>query len=148
MYGGTTTDVKIRTEDYNKLTSSNGMVCVPKLKNGKVYSFQEVDCSVHVLNMTALMQMLIGQPYAVNLKFGEENGKTYVEYSDSTTTLKLYKVSNSTSLEGGINSALIIIIVVVVIIIIVVIVILLVLASKKKQKTKKLPTKTVSNKPN
>ena len=30
MYGGTTTDVKIRTEDYNKLTSSNGMVCVPK----------------------------------------------------------------------------------------------------------------------
>ena len=87
MYGGTTTDVKIRTEDYNKLTSSNGMVCVPKLKNGKVYSFQEVDCSVHVLNMTALMQMLIGQPYAVNLKFGEENGKTYVEYSDSTTTL-------------------------------------------------------------
>ena len=84
----------------------------------------------------------------VNLKFGEENGKTYVEYSDSTTTLKLYKVSNSTSLEGGINIALIIIIVVVVIIIIVIIVILLVLASKKKQKTKKIPTKTVSNKPN
>ena len=140
--------LKFARRTITKLTSSNGMVCVPKLKNGKVYSFQEVDCSVHVLNMTAFMQMLIGQPYAVNLKFGEENGKTYLEYSDSTTTLKLYKVSNSTSLEGGINIALIIIIVVVVIIIIVIIVILLVLASKKKQRTKKLPTKTVSNKPN
>ena len=148
MYEGTATDVKIRTDDYDKLASTNSLVCNPKLKNGKLYSFQDVECSTQGVSMSAMMRLLIGQPVSMYFKFGEEGGKTYLQTDDFAGALKLYKVSNCTSLEGGINIALIIIIVVVVIIIIVIIVILLVLASKKKQKTKKIPTKTVSNKPN
>ena len=80
------------------------------------------------------MRLLIGQSITMNLAFGEEDGKTFVEVYDSSGSTKLYKVSNSTSDPGSVNIALIIIIVVVVVIIIIVIVvILLVLASKKKQ---------------
>ena len=147
MYEGTVKDIRIRTDDYNQFQESNGITCSPKLKNGRVHSFQDVECRNEYLSMSALMRLLIGQSITMNLAFGEEDGKTFVEVYDSSGSTKLYKVSNSTSDPGSVNIALIIIIVVVVIIIIVVIVIL-VFASKKKQKTKKLPTKTVSDKPN
>ena len=124
------------------------MTCTPKLKNGEVYSFQKVDCSNLLFNITAMMLMMVNKPYASTMKFGEEDGKTILEYSESLSSSKLYKVSNSTDIAGGNNTALIIIIVVVVVVIIILIIVLiLVLASKKKQKTKKLPTKTVSDKP-
>ena len=94
-----------------------------------------------------MMLMMVNKPYACTMKFGEEDGKTILEYSESLSSSKLYKVSNSTDIAGGNNTALIIIIVVVVVVIIILIIVLvLVFASKKKQKAKKLPTKTVSDK--
>ena len=147
-YKGTVKDIRIRTDDYNQFKESNGITCSPQLKNGRTHSFQDVECGNQYISMSALMRLLIGQSITMTLAFGEEDGKTFVEVYDSSGSTKLYKVSNSTSDPGSVNIALIIIIVVVVVVIIVVIVvILLVLASKKKQKTKKLPTQTVSAKP-
>lgn len=146
MYRGTIKDIRIRTDNYDQFKDSNGITCSPKLKNGRVHSFQDVECGNQYIRMSALMRLLIGQSVTMNLGFGEEDGKTFVEVYQSSGSTKLYRVSNSTSDPGSVNIALIIIIVVVVIIIVIV-VILLVLASKKKQQTKKLPTKTVSDTP-
>ena len=145
MYRGYSTDIRIRTDDYNKFKETYGVVCIPKLKNGRVHSFKDVECADQYMSVSALMRLLIGQSVVMNLSFGEEDGKTFVDVYQSSDSNRLYKVSNSTRDPGSVNITLIIIIVVVVIIILIV-VLVLVFASKKKQKAKKLPTKTVSDK--
>ena len=86
------------------------------------------------------MLLLIGQPVNMYLKFGEEDGKAYVQTDNYSSSTKYYKVSNSTSEPGSVNLVLIIIIIVaVVVIIIIVVVIVVVLSCKKKGSTKKLP---------
>ena len=116
-------------------------MCSPKLKNGKVHSFQDVECGNQYISMSALMRLLIGQSITMNLAFGEEDGKTFVEVYDSSGSTKLYKVSNSTSDPGSVNIALIIIIVVVVVIIIIVIV---VVSAKPVQVVSAKPVQVVS----
>lgn len=135
MYRGTATDVKLRTEDYDKLVSTNSLVCNPKLKNGKLYSFKNVECSIQGISMSAMMRSLIGQPVSMSLKFGEENGKTYLQTDDFVGALKIYKVSNSTTEPGSTNNALIVIIVIIVIVVIVAIA--YVLWKRKGQPTRK-----------
>ena len=85
------------------------------------------------------MLLLIGQPVNMYLKFGEEDGKAYVQTDNYSSSTKYYKVSNSTSEPGSVNLVLIIIIIVAVVIIIIVVVIVVVLSCKKKGSTKKLP---------
>ena len=85
--------------------------------------------------MSALMRLLIGQSITMNLAFGEEDGKTFVEVYDSSGSTKLYKVSNSTTEPGSTNVALIVIIVIIVIVVIVAIV--YVLWKRKGQPTRK-----------
>ena len=135
MYEGTATDVKIRTDDYDKLASTNSMVCNPKLKNGKLFSFQDVECSIQGISMSAMMRLIIGQPVSMYFKFGEEGGKTYLQTDDFAGALKLYKVSNSTTEPGSTNVALIVIIVIIVIVVIVAII--FVLWKRKGQPTRK-----------
>ena len=85
------------------------------------------------------MLLLIGQPVNMYLKFGEEDGKAYVQTDNYSSSTKYYKVSNSTSEPGSVNLVLIIIIIVAVVIIIIVVVIVVVLSCKKKGSTKKIP---------
>ena len=85
------------------------------------------------------MLLLIGQPVNMYLKFGEEDGKAYVQTDNYSSSTKYYKVSDSTSEPGSVNLVLIIIIIVAVVIIIIVVVIVVVLSCKKKGSTKKLP---------
>ena len=85
------------------------------------------------------MLLLIGQPVNMYLKFGEEDGKAYVQTDNYSSSTKYYKVSNSTSEPGSVNLVLIIIIIAAVVLIIIVIVFVVVLSCKKKGSTKKLP---------
>ena len=147
------TDICIHTDNYDKLTSVGGITCNPELKEKDLYSLTKVDCSMMGISMSAFMSMLIGQVVQVEIKFGEEDGKAFM-WDTQNLNVKLYKVSDDLGDYGG-NSGdgsdtlilSIIIVVVVVVVIIVVVVVILVLASEKNQKTKKLPTKTVSDKP-
>ena len=115
-YTGSSTDIRIRTDNYDDFSSSNGIVCSPKLKKGKTYSFTEIDCTVGDESYSNQMLMFVGIPYTMTAKFGKDEKGVFVDQNDFQSDIRLYKVSDSTDESGGGNVALIIVVVVILII--------------------------------